>query len=284
MSKILVTGHRGYIGGHIYNKLKKLNHDVHGIDLKDGEDALYCLPSGNFDYVFHLAACPRVAYTVENPSYTLRQNVLVTSKILEWSRDHNVKRVIFSSSSSVLGEGDGVPKSPYGLHKLMSEMEWRLFSQLYGLDTVCLRYFNAYSEDQEYGGSYSTAICAWMEMIRQGKPLRMDGDGTQTRDLVHVEDIVFCNISAMNSARWFGGKAYSIGSGESVSMNYIRDFINKNYKITWNNAPPRKGDVKNTLADIFEAKKDLNFEPKVSIDEGLNRCFYKNNLKNVDNK
>lgn len=275
MSKILVTGYKGYIGSHLFSELQRLQYDVHGIDIKDGEDILHCLPSENFDFVFHLAACPRVGYSVEHPSYTLKQNVLVTSTLLEWAKDHGVKRVIFSSSSAVNGNGDGVPTSPYGLHKLMNEMECRLFSSLYGLDTVCLRYFNAYSEDQDYGGSYSTAICAWMEMIKQNKPLRMDGDGEQTRDLVHVDDIVQANILAMQSDKCFEGKAYNVGSGESVSMNYIRDFINSIHNVEWNNVPARLGDVKHTLADISEIKKDLGFIPKVSIENGLKRCFFK---------
>lgn len=279
MSKILVTGHKGYIGSHLFSELKRLKHEVRGIDLKDGEDILHCLPYEHFDYVFHFAACPRVGYSVEHPSYTLKQNVLVTSTLLEWAKDHGIKRVIFSSSSAVMGNGDGVPTSPYGLHKLMNEMECRLFSSLYRLDTVCLRYFNAYSEDQDFGGTYSTAICAWMEMIRQNKPLRMDGDGEQTRDLVHVEDIVQANILAMQADKWFGGKAYNVGSGESVSMNFIRDFINSRHDVEWNNAPARLGDVRHTMANITEIRKDLGFEPQISIEEGLARCFDKNNLK-----
>ena len=277
--KILVTGHKGYIGSHLFSELERLGYHVEGIDIKEGEDVLDCLPDGAFDYVFHMAALPRVEFSVHNPSYTMKQNVLVTSTLLEWAKDHGVKRVIFSSSSAVNGDGDGVPKSPYGLHKLMSEMECRLFSELYGLDTVCLRYFNAYSEDQPFGGTYSTAICAWMEMIRQNNPLRMYGDGEQTRDLVHVEDIVLANICAMQASRNFGGEAYSVGSGTSVSMNYIRDFINSQCDVEWNDAPARKGDVRHTLADISKIQQDLGFSPQISIDAGLARCFSKENLK-----
>lgn len=272
--KCLVTGHKGYIGGHIYKKLLSEGHEVFGIDIKEGNDVLHCLPDASFDYVFHLAALPRVEYSVQNPSYTLKQNVFVTSTLLEWAKSHNVKRVIFSSSSSVMGGGDGVPKSPYGLHKLMSEMECRLFSELYGLDTVCLRYFNAYSEDQPFGGAYSTAICAWMEMIRQNKPLRIDGDGEQTRDLVHVEDIVEANIFCMKHNDSFSGAVLNVGSGTSVSMNFIREIINKYHQVEWNWAPPRKGDVRSTLADISKIKK-LGWSPKISIQEGMERCFMK---------
>jgi UDP-glucose 4-epimerase len=279
MAKCLVTGHKGYIGSHLFKRLSDLGHDVIGVDLKDGEDILYCLPDGDFDYVFHLAAFPKVEYSVEHPSYTMRQNVLGSSAVLEWSKTQGVKRVIFSSSSAINGNGDDQPTSPYGLHKLMSEMECALFSSLYGLDTICLRYFNVYSEDQKYGGAYSTAISAWMEMIRQGKPLRIDGDGYQTRDFIHVDDVVTANIAAMQNNSWFGGKTYNIGTGEAVSMNYIKIFINNRYDVEWNHAPERKGDVRHALADIAKTKSDLGWEPSISIVQGLKKCF-----KGVENE
>lgn len=272
--KILVTGYKGYIGNNIFSTLKKQKYDVHGIDLKDGEDVLHCLPDETFDYVFHLAACPRVDYSVKKPAYTMKQNVLVTSTLLEWAKDHGVKRVIFSSSAAVNGNGDGIPQSPYGLHKLVNEMECRLYSQLYGLDTVCLRYFNVYSEDQVYGGSYSTVICAWLEMIKQGKPLRIDGDGEQTRDLVHVNDIVSANIFCMEYQGVFNGKWFNIGSGTSVSLNYIKRLIDQNYDVIWKHMPERVGDIKESQADISELRK-LGWEPKVTIEEGLKKCFKK---------
>ena len=103
--KILVTGHRGYIGSHLYNQLLASGYDVSGIDLKEGNDILYCLPDENFDCVFHLAALPRVEYSIENPFYTMKQNVLVTSKLLEWSKNHGVRTFVFSSSSAIYGEG-----------------------------------------------------------------------------------------------------------------------------------------------------------------------------------
>lgn len=270
--KILVTGHKGYIGSHLYSNLTRLGYDVHGIDLKDGKDILYCLPDEKFDYVFHLAAIPKVSFCVSNPSYTMRQNVLVTSVLLEWAKNHGVKRVIFSSSAAVYGNGEGFPSSPYGLHKLMSEMECKLFSQLYGLDTVCLRYFNVYSEDQPFEGSYSTAISAWMQMIREGKPLRIDGDGEQTRDFIHVDDIVLANIYAMQASQQFNGKSYDVGTGESVSLNYIKNFINSVKNVEWISNPERIGDVRHSVSDV-SSFKDLGFEALVSIQKGLERCF-----------
>ena len=268
---ILVTGHKGYIGAHLYKELKSRNLDVIGIDLKDGEDILDCLPSIECEYVFHFAAKPRVEFSVLRPSYTLKHNVLVTSKLLEWAHWAGCKRVMFSSSSSVVGDGNG-PTHPYGLHKLMSEMECKLYSELYGLDTVCLRYFNAYSEDQTVDGPYATAIAAWMECIRSGKPLRLDGDGEQSRDLSYVSDIVSANIFCMESKDDFSGQTYDVGTGRSVTLNYIKSIIEKYHDIEWSSAPPREGDVRHTCADPSKFK-DLGWEAKVSIDEGLERCF-----------
>tara|TARA_R100000027_G_scaffold13735_1_gene9838 strand:- start:22841 stop:23668 length:828 start_codon:yes stop_codon:yes gene_type:complete len=270
--KVLVTGHRGYIGSHLYKHLKNLGYNVRGIDLKEGMDILHCLPKESFDYVFHMAAIPKVSFCVSNPAYTMQQNVLVTSTLLEWANDHGVKRVIFSSSAAVYGNSGGFPSSPYGLHKLMSEMECRLFSELYGLDTVCLRYFNVYSEDQPFGGSYSTAISAWMQMMREGLPLRIDGNGEQTRDFVHVHDVVLANIFAMRHPKRFNGESYDVGTGESVSLNYIKNFINSVQNVEWISNPERIGDVRHSVSDV-SSLKNLGFESTISIQEGLERCF-----------
>jgi UDP-glucose 4-epimerase len=273
--KVLVTGHKGYIGSHLYKRLKDEGYYVKGIDLKEGEDVLYCLPNEDFNVVLHLAAQPSVERSIQQSYYSLRQNVLVTSKVLEWAREHGVKRVVFSSSAAVYGDGDGKQNSPYGLHKLMSEMECEMFSRVYDLDTVSLRYFNIYSEDQPYNGSYSTAISSWMEMIRRGEKLRIDGDGLQTRDFVHVSDIVEANICCMLTDLRLAGKRYDVGSGRSISLNYVKQCIDKYNSIEWNHAPPRFGDIRFSKANISNINEDLGWEPKVSIDEGLERCFNK---------
>ena len=268
MTSYLVTGHRGFIGSHIYDALPA---NKIGVDLKEGEDILEQLPETEVDIVFHLAALPRVEYSVKNPSYTLKHNVLGTSRLLEWAKNHGAKRVVFSSSSAVYGEGNG-PVSPYGLHKLMGEMECRLYSQLYDLDTVSLRYFNAYAEDQPFGGAYSTVISAWMEMIRTGRPLRLDGDGEQTRDYVHVDDIVSANLFCAGYKGRFNGATYDIGSGKTVSLNQIKDFINGVKEVEWASSPPRPGDGKHTEANIGPIF-DLGWSAEVDILDGLARCF-----------
>tara|TARA_R110002126_G_scaffold36505_2_gene111007 strand:+ start:59 stop:886 length:828 start_codon:yes stop_codon:yes gene_type:complete len=268
-NNILVTGHNGFIGSRLFKRLPKDQRI--GIDLKDGEDLLDQLPDIQIDTVFHFAAQPRVGYSVENPSYTLKHNVLGTSRVLEWAKDHGAKRVVFSSSAAIYGNGNG-PNSPYGLHKLMSEMECKLYSDLYGLDTVCLRYFNVYSEDQGYGGSYSTVISAWMELIRQNMPLRIDGDGEQTRDYVHVDDIVSANLFCANYEGRFNGACFDVATGEAISLNSIKEFVEERYKANWQQAPERDGDVKHTLADI-KPLQDLGWEAKIKIADGLKKCF-----------
>tara|TARA_R110000796_G_scaffold89145_2_gene192601 strand:- start:4401 stop:5225 length:825 start_codon:yes stop_codon:yes gene_type:complete len=271
-NRILVTGYKGYIGSHLYAKLKEMGHRVRGIDLKEGDDIKHSLPSEEFDYVFHMAALPSVQYSVENPSYTLLQNVYATSVLLQWAKEHNVRRVIFSSSAAAIGE-DGNLTSPYGMHKKMSEMECRLYSQLYGLDTVCLRYFNVYSEDQEYGGAYSTVISAWMHMIEHGNPLRIDGDGEQTRDFIHVDDIVGSNIFCMNHENDLNGRILNVASGKSVSLKYIKSFIDsKNENVEWSVVPSRDGDIKHSSSDITDIL-NLGWNPTILIEDGLNKCF-----------
>ena len=127
----------------------------------------------------------------------MRNNVLLTSIVLDYAKRNNVKRVIYSGSSSVVGNGDG-PTSPYALQKLTSELETKLYSQLYGLDTVTLRYFNVYSEDQEVTGPYATAVANWMHYIKNNKNPYITGDGEQRRDMLYVHDAVSANIFAMN--------------------------------------------------------------------------------------
>ena len=173
MAKCLVTGHKGYIGSRLYDALKKEGHEVMGIDLKDNNDILKKLKpnsDGTFhrhwanfkpEFIFHLAAIPRVAYSVENPIEVIENNVLSSLYILEFARYVGAKRVIYSSSSSVVGDGLG-PENPYGASKYMPESMCGVWSRLYGVDTVSLRYFNVYSPEQTADGPYATAIANWM--------------------------------------------------------------------------------------------------------------------------
>ena len=274
--KCLVTGHRGYIGSHLFAALNEdSKYEVHCIDLKEGNDILHCLPDEDYDCVFHLAALPRVEYSVDNPFYTMKQNVLVTSKMLEWSRDHKVKKFIFSSSSAIYGDGKG-PKSPYGLHKLISEMECDLYQELFNIRCVCLRYFNVYSEDQEYGGSYSTVISAWMHMIEQNKPLRIDGTGNQSRDFIHVSDVVSANIWCMKNIESIDKLWYDVGFGETCSLNDIKQIVDKYNDVEWQSSPPRPGDVDHTEIGS-QRLQTKGWKPKIDLNTGLEKCFKNQN-------
>jgi UDP-glucose 4-epimerase len=272
MSRVLITGHKGYIGSHLFSKLESLGYEVEGVDLKEGADMLHMLPnSGQYHTVFHMAALPQVEYSVQNPSYALMHNVLGTSRLLEWALRHGVKRVVFSSSCAIYGDGAG-PTSPYGLHKFMSERECQLYSELYGLDTVCLRYYNVYSANQPYKGAYSTVISAWLNLIQQGKPLEIHGDGKQTRDFIHVDDIVDANVFCMKQQQKFQGKAFDVGTGKFISLNDIKKIVEKYYNVEWRSGRARAGDIRHACADI-SALAELGWTSTIDSHQGIEDVF-----------
>lgn len=286
MAKCLVTGHKGYIGSKLFNKLKQLGHDVIGIDYRDNkdEDILRVLretTDGKFnpyyfdfkpEYIFHLACIPRVAYSVENPVETMENNVLSTSIVLNFAHKVGCKRVIYSGSSSVVGNGQG-PTSPYGMQKLFSEMECKLYSDLYDLDTVTLRYFNVYSHDQKAEGPYATAISNWMKHIREGLNPFITGDGEQRRDMAHVNDVVSANVFAMNYEGSFAGANYDVGTGKNISLNEVKEIVHQNHPdVTFDYIRERKGDVLFTKANV-EPLANLGWCPKIPLEIGIQECF-----------
>ena len=275
MTRCLVTGHRGFIGSQLYTKLKELGHDVKGIDLKEGKDILDGLDDFyefKPEYIFHLACIPRVVYSVKEPVYTTINNIISTSIILDFAKKVGAKRVVYSGSSSVVGNGDG-PASPYALQKLYSEMECKLYSQLFGVDTVTLRYFNVYSKDQEVSGPYATAIASWMEHIRQGKTPFITGNGEQRRDMLHVSDAVSANIFAMEHKERFDGQNFDVGTGRNISLNEVKEIAQKHFPETeFKYVEERKGDVMLTKARTAPLRK-LGWKTKVSIKKGIDECF-----------
>lgn len=235
------------------------------------------------DVVFHLAATPRVAYSVEYPVLTNDNNVSETLHLLEWARKTGVKRFIFSSSSSVVGDTDiyptpentvCVPKSPYALQKRIIEEYCRLYSTLYGMDTVCLRYFNVYGPQQYAGSAYSTVVCAWIDSILAGKKLRLDGDGTQSRDFTYVTDACRANIHMALHPGKFKGECYNVANGDSISLNNIMWMLGEmrlsDGAFDIDQKPERPGDVYKTQADI-SAIRALGFEPETKFEEGLKK-------------
>ena len=156
-------------------------------------------------------------------------------------------------------------------------MECKLYSELYGVDTVSLRYFNVYSEDQEVNGPYSTAIANWMETIKNNEDPFITGDGKQRRDMVHVSDVVSANIFAMECCDDFKGQNYDVGTGENISLNEVKQIVQYFPGVIFNYVGERKGDVALTKADINPLEK-LGWRAKISIKEGINNCFER--LKN----
>lgn len=289
MARCLVTGHKGYIGAHLVKKLEELGHEVQGIDLQEEYskdiNSLQGLAEddqGNFhphywnfkpEYIFHMACFPRVAFSVENPVLTMKNNIMVGSHVLNFARKVGAKRVIYSSSSSIKGNGLG-PESPYALQKMVTEMECQLYTKLYGLDTVSLRYFNVYSEDQETNGSYGTAIANWMQALRDKTVPYITGTGEQRRDMVHVNDVVSANIFAMNFDRYnFSGDVYDIGTGTNISLNEIKDIVQKHFlNVNFDYVEPRPGDVSTTLAEVRKLS-NIGWKAEISIKDGINNCF-----------
>jgi len=285
MSKCLVTGHKGYIGSHLFAALQELGHEVMGIDLKEKhpKDILEYLKEdkGRFhptywhfrpEYIFHLACIPRVAYSVEEPVKTMTNNVLATTTVLNFARKVGAKRVVYAGSSSVNGNGDG-PTSPYGLQKLISEMECKLYSELYDLDTVTLRYFNVYSPDQKASGPYATAVANFMQYIREGKIPFITGDGAQRRDMANVKDVISANIFAMKYEKKFNGEYYDIGTGDNISLNEIKDIVLKYFpNLKFDYIQERLGDVLETKADIKKIK-EIGWKPSITIKKGINECY-----------
>jgi UDP-glucose 4-epimerase len=288
MARCLVTGHKGYIGSRLFQVLKGLGHEVAGIDIKDGNDinspqGFQEDDDGKFhprwfsfspEYIFHLACYPRIGYSIENPVGTMLNNVMAGTNVLNFARKVGAKRVIYSSSSSILGQGRG-PANPYALQKMVTEIECRLYSELYGLETVGLRYFNVYSEEQRASGAYATAVSNWMQFIREGKVPFITGEGSQRRDMLHLEDTISANIFAMEYKGSFNGAHYDVGTGKNISLNEIKEtvlqyFNNMNFMYVTS----RPNEVQETLANIVQLQS-LGWKAEINIENGINRCFAK---------
>jgi nucleoside-diphosphate-sugar epimerase len=284
--RAIVTGHKGYIGGNLFRELEKQGHTVAGVDIKGciidgkelpGEDLCDGL-SIDFhsfipDVIFHLAAIPRVGYSVDFPVEVMTNNIVSTSRVLRFAKLRNIP-VIYSSSSSVIGNGDG-PCSPYALSKYVGEMETLLYNELYKIKTVALRYFNVYSYDQEADSEYATVVCNWKKYVAQGRTPYITGDGEQRRDMTHVDDIVaaniFCAQNISNPELW--GHWYDIGSGDNISLNELKNIVNTHFpKQKFEYRPPRVGDVGFTKADLSKFEKH-GWTSKVKLSEGLSSVY-----------
>jgi len=246
------------------------------------ENVLANIMRKEYTHVFHQAAIPRVLFSVENPSYTTDVNISGTVRLFEACKG-NVERVVYASSSSVYGGSENLPtpetetkdpKSPYAWQKSATEDIAKIFSNLYNMDIVCLRYFNVFGPGQYGDSAYSTAISAWCHSLVNGLPMRSDGDGTQSRDLCYIDNVVHANILAATSLKKFKADSYNIACGDRTSNNEILTYFKDKFpQAVARDAPWRQGDVMHTCADISKAKKDLGYEPLVRVWEGLERTI-----------
>jgi len=235
-----------------------------------------------YDVVFHQAAVPRVSYSVENPAHTTDVNISSTVRLFEACRG-SVNRIVWASSSSVYGGADTLPtaetteknpKSPYAWQKTSIEDLASLFGSLYDLDIVCLRYFNVFGPGQYGDSPYATAVSSWCHRTKNAMPLRSDGDGSQSRDLCYIDNVVEANILAALSERKFMGEAYNVACGDKTTNREILEHFKKKFSHTIvQEAPWRPGDVMHTQADISKIQNDLGYEVKVRFWAGLQKTL-----------
>ncbi len=289
--KVVVTGGAGFIGSHLATALLAGGYVVAVVDNLSGgkkekipkgaeffeqdvnDTAALTKVMAGAEFVFHLAALPRVQFSIEHPIETNRANVDGTVSVLKASQDASVKRVIYSASSSAYGDQvvmpltedmPANPKSPYGLHKYIGELYCRVFSEVYGLPTVSLRYFNVYGPGADPEGAYALVIAKFLKQRALGGPMTITGDGKQTRDFTHVRDVVRANILAAQSEQVGKGEVINIGAGQNASVVRIAELIGGAVE----HIAPRL-EPHDTLADNSLAQKLLGWEPTVSLEEGI---------------
>ncbi|GAB6878853.1 SDR family oxidoreductase [Halorubrum gandharaense] len=291
---VCITGGAGFIGSHIADQL----HDDATVtvydDLSTGNTSN--LPSGatlvegdvrntahlrqtvkQADLVFHQAAQVSVTRSIEDPVSSHETNLDPILTILEAARGTDT-RVVFSSSAAIYGEPKYTPideahpkdpNSPYGLEKLSADHYCRLYHDLYGVEAVALRYFNVYGPRQQ-AGDYSGVISIFREQALAGDPITIEGDGTQTRDFVHVDDVVQANLLAATSED-APGKAFNVGTGTQITIRElaeaVKDATNSDSEIV--HVDPREGDIDESVADISHAREILGYDPKYDIHDGI---------------
>tara|TARA_B100000212_G_scaffold336020_1_gene308772 strand:+ start:546 stop:1460 length:915 start_codon:yes stop_codon:yes gene_type:complete len=293
--KMLVTGGAGFIGSNIVDQLILEHNEVHVIDnFSSGKKencnhkAIYHkLDISNVDNIdtlkkifedvdtiFHCAALARVQPSIADPIKYEVNNTLGLMNILKAASDVKVRRLVYSASSSAYGPTDNLPSkesdpinpiSPYANQKYYGELCCRMFSEVYAIETVSLRYFNVYGERQNLGGAYATVIGIFINQILEGNPLTINGDGSQRRDFTYVKDVVNANILASSSSKVGKGEVINIGSGKNISINDLADMFGAEKKYM----KPVNEPFAN-LADISKAKKLLNWEPLKDLDSWIN--------------
>ena len=301
--KALVTGGLGFIGSHIVDRLINDGHEVVVIDNESrSSKKFYYNPHAEYawydvadyrhieplfkgvDYVFHLAAETQIQTTINSPDVCVRTNVAGTCNVLQAAKENNVKRVVFSTTSAIYGEKDAISTStgiidlgrneqedifpnclnPYSLSKSFGEDLCTMYLNLYGLETVMLRYFNVYGDRQPSTGSYAPVIGIFKKQVNSGEPMTVIGDGLQTRDYVHVSDVVEANMKAASA--YCSGEIFNIGTGKQTSVLDLANMIGK----VKTHLPERKAEIKHSKANISKAKHLLDWTPKVKLEDWIN--------------
>jgi nucleoside-diphosphate-sugar epimerase len=300
----LVTGGAGFIGSHLVRFFLERGGRVRVLDdfstgkrenLSEVEGKIELVPGSllspsdveaavqGVDFVLHQAAIPSVPRSVEFPLESHEANATGTLRLLRSAAAAGVRRLVYASSSSVYGANPALPKvesmttepmSPYAVSKLSAEQYALVFHHLYGLETVCLRYFNVFGPRQDPNSPYSGVVSRFIDAITSGTPPTIHGDGEQTRDFTYVENVARANFAATERPE-AGGSVYNIGCASRVSVNELWRAMAElsGSKLEPRYLPSRSGDVPHSLADIGRARKDLGFEPSIDLREGLRRTL-----------
>lgn len=300
--KALVTGGCGFIGHHIVKALiargdeaviidnfstgrrERMHPEakLYEADIRDREAVSKMFAGEKFDVVFHTAALARVQPSIVDPMNTHDVNVTGTLNLLRAAHETGVKRVVYSSSSSIYGDQPTLPfhegmianpMHPYGMQKWMAEELCRLFSKVYGLDTACLRYFNVYGPGMIEDGAYCTVIQIFLGQCRRNEKITVVGDGEIRRDFTHVTDVVAGNLAASDAPGRLNGEAFNLGYGNNVTIREVADAILRAHNRGWDThvdwLPARPNEPAATLADRAKAKRVLGWEPKKHFKEGI---------------
>jgi len=301
----LVTGGAGFIGSHIAaglmasgarvrvlddlstghrENLEEIGGDLDFIEGSVADEALLNKVLDGVEVVFHEAAIPSVPRSVEAPRQTHVASVDGTFSLLMAARDKGVRRVVYAASSSAYGDQPTLPKvehmlpdplSPYAVAKLVGEYYCQVFTRVYGLETVSLRYFNVFGPRQDPGSQYSGVVSRFISVLLSGERPVIYGDGEQSRDFTYIDNVVAANLSAASSEK-ASGKVINVANGERITLNEllaeVKDLTGKR-DVTAEYMEPRVGDVRHSLADITLAREFLGYESKVGLREGLQRTI-----------
>jgi nucleoside-diphosphate-sugar epimerase len=303
LAHYLVTGGAGFIGSHLSEEIARRGHRVRvadslitgkrsnlahipGVELIEGDLADFKFATkvaSGCDYVLHQAALPSVPRSVTDPISSNRANVDATLNILVAARDAGVKRLVFAGSSSCYGDTPTLPKheqmptkplSPYALQKVVGEQYLQMFTRLYGLETVSIRYFNVFGPRQDPTSPYSGVISVFATALIENRPPKIYGDGEQTRDFTYVANVVDGVLRACEAPN-ANGEIINVATGGRISLNKLfyamRDIVGGTLEPIY--AESRQGDVRDSQADIRKAKALLGYEPTVSFEEGLARTI-----------